>query len=424
MIAHYHLSPKSRVLEIGCAKGFTLVEFKKCGMEVAGVDVSDYAVSSAHPDVRSSIQVGGASYLPFPDQSFDFVFGKEVLPHIPLEKLEAVVRECMRVSKGKIFFEVQCGRTKEELDGMKQWDPTHHILWTPGEWDAFFERLQYPGDVHYKILVPDAPQMPVHSLRDDRLTEIRRIWAKRAREEGHDPHCTLPDYHLHALEAQYVLRHLKSSDVALDIGCGNGMTTVQFATRVSRIIGGDCVEEMLVRARAMHARENLEYRVLDILDLQIPDATFDVVIAERCLINLPDWEMQKQAIREVARVLKPGGRFLMSESYEEAFLAFAALRQRFGIPPMRRHPNNYLLREQWLRAFLPQLFDIVSVEKMGVYYFVSRIIHPLLVAPQEPRYDAPINDVAVRMALEMAPALFSEYSVNGLYVLQKKGGNS
>ena len=155
MCRHYGLKPGDRVLEIGCAKGFFLVEFHKLGMQVAGMDASEYAVAQAHPEIRPFIRLGDAARLPFGDGTFDLVIGKEVLPHIPEARLRSAIRECMRVAKGPIFFEIQCGRTEWELEYMRLWDGTHQTMRSPAWWDALFAELGYAGDRHYKVLVPD-----------------------------------------------------------------------------------------------------------------------------------------------------------------------------------------------------------------------------------------------------------------------------
>jgi len=155
MIDHYGLKPGDRVLEVGCAKGFVLVEFFKKGMDVAGLDISEYAIANGHPDIQEFLRVGDVSALPFADKSFDFVFSKEMLPHVPEDRIRDAVRECMRVSKGPVFFEIQCGTTEKELEAMMSWDATHKLLLTPSDWDALFAELGYGGDVHYKVLISE-----------------------------------------------------------------------------------------------------------------------------------------------------------------------------------------------------------------------------------------------------------------------------
>lgn len=64
-----------RVLDVGCAKGFLVKAFKDLGIETWGVDVSNYAISSAPDDIRSHLHKVDLNKdaLPFEDDSFDFV---------------------------------------------------------------------------------------------------------------------------------------------------------------------------------------------------------------------------------------------------------------------------------------------------------------------------------------------------------------
>jgi SAM-dependent methyltransferase len=153
--AHYGLNPGDRILEVGCAKGFILYEFLKLGMRVVGVDISHYAISNAHPEVRGMLLRGDASSLPFQSKCFSFVFSKEALPHVAEDSLKAAIKECVRVSKGSSFLEIQCGRTSLELAKIRQWDDTHQCIQTPAWWAGVLDACGYNGDVHYKVLFPE-----------------------------------------------------------------------------------------------------------------------------------------------------------------------------------------------------------------------------------------------------------------------------
>lgn len=65
IISHYGLTPGSTVLELGCAKGFTLTEFLKRDMKICGVDISAYATDNALPEVRPYIIQGSSVGLCF-----------------------------------------------------------------------------------------------------------------------------------------------------------------------------------------------------------------------------------------------------------------------------------------------------------------------------------------------------------------------
>jgi SAM-dependent methyltransferase len=152
LTAYYQLPADARVLEIGCAKGFVLVEFALLGAQVCGLDTSAYAVAHAHEAVRARLLIGDAATLPFPDNAFDLVIAKEVLPHINQDALDRALAECGRVSRGALFFDIQCGETDDEQAALNAWDPTHRAVHSEKWWRDRVAAVVPQADIHFKRL--------------------------------------------------------------------------------------------------------------------------------------------------------------------------------------------------------------------------------------------------------------------------------
>lgn len=114
----------------------------------------------------------------------------------------------------------------------------------------------------------------------------------------------------------------------LDLAAGTGDLSLALARqgRPAEVLGTDFVPEMLEVARAKAARYTgpvrLAFRVEDAQALSLPDAAFDVVTVAFGVRNFPD---RAANFREVLRVLKPGGRYLVLEFSRPTFAPWRAL---------------------------------------------------------------------------------------------------
>jgi SAM-dependent methyltransferase len=254
-----------------------------------------------------------------------------------------------------------------------------------------------------------------------RTESVRDFWQARASATAvADDQVTHRDVWQRQLEIERLRQLLQPTDRVLDVGCGNGYTTRRIAPLVREVVGIDYSEAMIARARS-ESGEVATYAVKNVLELGPADfGLFDVAITERCLINLDSWAAQQQALANIATVLRPGGRLLFVEGCRQGRERLDALRAELGLETMPRVWHNIDFDEDATLAYLSATFEVERRLHFGVYDFISRIVHPLMVAPDAPSYEAPINAVASRLAVTLEA--FPELSRVLFLVLRKKSG--
>ena len=153
IVENYKISNSSNVLDVGCAKGFFLYDLKLAfpGINITGVDISDYAVENSIPEIKPYLQVGNATKLPFEDDCFDFVISINTIHNLNLQDCATALQEIERVTKGNSFITVDAYRNDEEKARMQAWNLTALTMMSVDEWKQFFLEVGYTGDYYWFI---------------------------------------------------------------------------------------------------------------------------------------------------------------------------------------------------------------------------------------------------------------------------------
>ena len=151
----------------------------------------------------------------------------------------------------------------------------------------------------------------------------------------------------------------RPGEVILDLGCGDGALTEAIAASGARVVGVDGSADMV---RAACAR-GLDARVMDGQDLAFGTLTFDAVFSNAALHWMPD---ARAVIAGVARVLKPGGRFVGEMGGHGNVAAIvtalhASLRSR-GVPPERAFGLFFPTAEQYAGLLRAENFTVLRAD--------------------------------------------------------------
>lgn len=127
--------------------------------------------------------------------------------------------------------------------------------------------------------------------------------------------------------AAFVIDSIQPDMHILDVGCGPGSITVDFAEMVPRghVTGIEIGSDILAQAQSLADEKglvNVTFEEADVNALKYPDATFDLVFAHQVLQHLPE---PVKALREMRRVTKPGGIVAVREGELGTFFAYPDL---------------------------------------------------------------------------------------------------
>jgi SAM-dependent methyltransferase len=213
--------------------------------------------------------------------------------------------------------------------------------------------------------------------------ELKQYWDRRA-SLNLGPQSTTMDVYMREVEIHALLDRVVGLEHATiaDIGCGDGRTTAKLAARCPEAIvqGADFSPNMLEMARQVAEESrlsNLSFREEDVG--QGVAGHFDVIVTTRCLINLPSWDLQRKALRNIHAALNDGGHYLMVENFLEGHANMNRVRSAFGLPEIAIRDHNLFFDRSRLLDELRDLFEVIEeVNISSSYYLVTRVIYSKL----------------------------------------------
>jgi ubiquinone/menaquinone biosynthesis C-methylase UbiE len=257
---------------------------------------------------------------------------------------------------------------------------------------------------HYKTVAEKYGPSPRSSMEDDfvRSKEIE---------------CIVNCYRFMKEQAQRPLK-------VLELGCGNGyaLEALSSLDGTDQFWGVDFSEELLSIARK-RALPNCVLMQGDTRALAAEPEFFDWVYTERCLINILDSDEQLEALRQIAKVLKPNALYLMIEGFADGLGNYNKARSECGLPEVKEAIHNRNFEKDKLFAGTRDLFTLVEGSELGKYaipsnflsshYFVSRVLYPAMTKGEVVR-----NSEVAKFFSFLPP--MGNYSTIQAFVLRKK----
>jgi ubiquinone/menaquinone biosynthesis C-methylase UbiE len=226
---------------------------------------------------------------------------------------------------------------------------------------------------------------------------IRSHYRQVAQRHGASPRSSMEDDYVRDQELESIsgyrgrLRGRSQRPLEiLDLGCGNGYALARLSASVppDRLWGIDFSDELLEIARSRQL-PGCTFIQGDARGLPFEAGTFDFIYTERCLINILDPAEQILALREIARMLKPGGDYLMIECFTDGLANNNKARADCGLPPIQEAYHNRYFEKDCFFAAIGGMFTVVDEAQFSAevplrwnflssYYFISRVVYPAM----------------------------------------------
>jgi SAM-dependent methyltransferase len=151
LIDTYGLKAGSRVLDVGCGKGFLLHEMQliEPGLELVGFDISKHGLANTLPECKATFfHYRAQDPCPFGDKSFDLVISLGTLHNLRIFELKTALAEIQRVGRqGYVMLESY--RNEQELFNVQCWALTCESFFDTAEWIWLYNHFGYTGDYEF-----------------------------------------------------------------------------------------------------------------------------------------------------------------------------------------------------------------------------------------------------------------------------------
>jgi len=247
-------------------------------------------------------------------------------------------------------------------------------------------------EANMKTAESDSPANKKSTIPEASTKGVLEYWNKDEVESMYDKHLLNAEINL---IKSWVPRDAK----LLDAGCGEGEGTLEYSRVAATVHAADFSATRLRKAEELLAKaSNVTFRLVDFLEDFTVDSDYDVVVTQRFLINLMEWQQQRRVITRLVGSLKPGGRLLMLEGSQQGVDELNRFRAACGLPaiPIRWH-NRFFGDDEMQNLVAENGWKLRVVAGLGGYFLLTRGIRPLL--DKDVDWDCDFNRIAAGPAL-------------------------
>ena len=228
------------------------------------------------------------------------------------------------------------------------------------------------------------------------------------------------DKHLLNAEIDLIKKRISPNTKILDAGCGEGEGTIFYSAIPDVIIHAVDFSSTRLKKAAIRltGRQNVVLKQIDFLSENQLDRDYDIVVSQRFLINLLDWELQMKVLLDLMSLLKTGGQLLLLEGSKSGVNSLNEFRAVFGLDAIPIKWHNLFIDDYQLSEFMRQHgYSLVEEDGLGTYFLLTRGIRPIF--DKELNWDCEFNRLAATKMAADQLGLSTKFSRLKLWVFQK-----
>jgi len=228
------------------------------------------------------------------------------------------------------------------------------------------------------------------------------------------------DKHLLNAEINLIKKHIPENIKLLDAGCGEGEGTLSYSYIPGiKIHAVDFSNTRLKKAKKkLSKRNNITLKQVDFLDEYNLDKDYDVIVSQRFLINITNWDAQKKILLDLMSLLKRGGILIMMEGSKNGVDSLNKFRNAFNLKPIPVKWHNLFFDDDLLVDFMQEhSYKLLKKSGLGSYFFLTRGIRPIF--DVDLNWDCEFNHIASTKETKEILGFEEEFSRLKLWVFQK-----
>lgn len=228
------------------------------------------------------------------------------------------------------------------------------------------------------------------------------------------------DKYLLNAEIELIKQRIPINSKVLDAGCGEGEATLVYSAIPGVTIHAvDFSTTRLKKAAVrLKGRKNVLLKQVDFLGQYRLDKDYDIIISQRFLINLAEWQLQSKVLLDLMAMLKPKGRLLMLEGSKLGSDSLNEFRAAWGLDPIPVKWHNLFFDDNVLIEFMQQHgYNLVEQDGMGAYFLLTRGVRPNF--DKKLKWNCKFNQVAATRIIEDLLGFYTKFSRLKLWVFQK-----